>query len=145
MSILKQSTSRAQQHIPQGISEPCQASRFQLLPPKSASAEACCNHHKHNLSLLAWPLQAVLQASGKLPESSHPVRGWDFNHGRDLDGIMAAMLHSGLQASALGEAVVEVNRMVSYKCCCWHWPCFAVRSQGGPVKGRAFANAYVGC
>eukprot|EP00891_Asterochloris_glomerata_P002563 jgi/Astpho2/2563/Aster-04272 len=55
---------------------------------------------------------AVLQASGKLPESSHPIRGWDFDHGRDLDGIMAAMLHSGLQASALGEAVVEVNRML---------------------------------
>ena len=73
------------------------------------------------------PLQAVLQASGKLPESSHPVRGWDFDHGRDLDGIMAAMLHSGLQASALGEAVVEVNRMVSRKCCCWHWQCFGPR------------------
>ena len=57
----------------------------------------------------------MLQASGKLPESSQPVRGWDFDHGRDLDGIMGAMLHSGLQASALGEAVVEVNRTVSNK------------------------------
>lgn len=81
-------------------------------------------------------LQAVLQASGKLPESSHPIRGWDFDHGRDLDGIMAAMLHSGLQASALGEAVVEVNRMVSYKCCCWHWQCLAVRplERAGPSQ-----------
>lgn len=40
------------------------------------------------------------------------IKGYDFNEGRDLDGIMAAMLTSGFQASALGQAVEEVNRMV---------------------------------
>jgi deoxyhypusine synthase len=40
------------------------------------------------------------------------VQGYDFNSGRDLDGLMAAMLTSGFQATALGQAVEEVNRMV---------------------------------
>jgi hypothetical protein len=40
------------------------------------------------------------------------IRGYDFNAGRDLDGLMGALLTSGFQASALGQAVVEANRMV---------------------------------
>lgn len=57
--------------------------------------------------------QAVLVKSEAMPEGSRTVRGWDFCHGSDLDGIMEAMLTSGFQATALGQAVQEVNNMVS--------------------------------
>jgi deoxyhypusine synthase len=44
------------------------------------------------------------------------IKGHDFNRGRDLDSIMAAMMTSGFQATALGQAVEEVNRMVRSSC-----------------------------
>jgi hypothetical protein len=58
------------------------------------------------------PHQAVLTPSAPLPAGTPVIRGWDFNDGATLDGIMAAMLTTGCQATALGQAVVEVNRMV---------------------------------
>lgn len=57
-------------------------------------------------------LQAVLAKSGEIPPEAQAVRGWDFDNGCSLDGIMNAMLHTGIQATALGRAVQEVNRMV---------------------------------
>lgn len=57
-------------------------------------------------------VQAVLGPSGTVPEGAATIMGYDFNEGRDMDGVMAAMLRTGFQASALGKAVVEVNRMV---------------------------------
>lgn len=57
-------------------------------------------------------MQAVLVPGNVIPDTP-VIRGYDFNGGRDLDGLMEAMLTSGFQASALGEAVGEVNRMVS--------------------------------
>ena len=53
-------------------------------------------------------------ASGKVPEGTPTILGWDFNDGRDMDGVMGAMLRTGFQASALGKAIEEVNRMVRY-------------------------------
>lgn len=60
-------------------------------------------------------VQAVLGASGTVPEGTATIKGWDFNDGRDMDGVMGAMLRTGFQASALGKAIVEVNRMVSHQ------------------------------
>ncbi len=57
-------------------------------------------------------MQAVLANAGKVPEGAAEIRGWDFDNGNSLDGIMGAMLTSGIQATALGRAVDEVNRMV---------------------------------
>jgi hypothetical protein len=57
-------------------------------------------------------LQAVLQRSTPLPAGTPVIKGWDFNDGASLDGIMTSMLTTGCQASALGQAVIEVNRMV---------------------------------
>jgi hypothetical protein len=54
--------------------------------------------------------QAVLVPSHTIP-TSPTVEGYDFNGGRDLDGLMAAMMRSGFQATALGQAVEEVDRM----------------------------------
>lgn len=62
---------------------------------------------------LGLDLQAVLQPSTCMPEGTSTIRGWDFNDGVDLTGIMNSMLRTGCQASALGQACNEVNRMVS--------------------------------
>lgn len=66
-----------------------------------------------NLPLSPILSQAVLQKSTPLPAGTPIIAGWDFNAGATLDGIMASMLTTGCQASALGQAVIEVNRMVS--------------------------------
>ena len=58
------------------------------------------------------------------------IVGHDFNSGRGLDAIMGAMLTSGFQATALGQAVEEVNRMVRacavVVCCCVCLVCVCV-------------------
>lgn len=61
------------------------------------------------------PLQAVLASTvtGSIPEGSQVIRGWDFDQGNTMDGIMGAMLTTGIQATALGRAMNEINRMVS--------------------------------
>jgi hypothetical protein len=57
--------------------------------------------------------QAVLVPTEALPDTA-VVRGYDFTSGRDLDGIMDAMLTTGFQATSFGQAVQEVNRMVRW-------------------------------
>lgn len=40
------------------------------------------------------------------------VRGYDFNKGCDINGLMESMLTTGFQATTFGQAIAEVNRMV---------------------------------
>ena len=61
---------------------------------------------------LQCALQAVLCPSAATPEGSLTIRGLDFNEGCDLDRIMGSMLRTGFQATSLGQAVHEINRMV---------------------------------
>jgi len=65
--------------------------------------------------------QAVLGASGDVPADTPTIRGWDFSHGRDLDGIMGSMIHTGFQATSFGQAIEEVNNMV---CLMSAYPCY---------------------
>lgn len=44
--------------------------------------------------------------------TSPTVVGYDWNTGRDLDGLMESMMRTGFQATCLGQAIHEVNRMV---------------------------------
>jgi hypothetical protein len=60
--------------------------------------------------------QAVLVPGNVIPDTPI-VKGYDFSKGRDLDGIMEAMLTTGFQATTFGEAIREVNRMVRCNCC----------------------------
>ena len=60
------------------------------------------------------PPQAVLVPSEQLPEDAPTIRGYDFNQGCDLDGLLESMMRTGLQATALGQAIHEVNRMVGW-------------------------------
>ena len=59
--------------------------------------------------------QAVLVPSEELPEDAVQIRGHDFNDASDIDALMSSMLRTGLQATALGQAIDEVNRMLSWR------------------------------
>ena len=75
-------------------------------------------------------LQAVLQPSASLPQGTATIRGYDFNQGVSLTGIMDSMLTTGCQASALGQACNEVNRMV-----CSHVPMYILAIQAALNTG----------
>jgi hypothetical protein len=62
-------------------------------------------------SLSPLCLQAVLVITETIPDTP-VIRGHDFNSGRSLDQIMESMLTTGFQATTLGQAINEVNRMV---------------------------------
>ena len=67
-------------------------------------------------SALPQALQAaVLGESESMPEGSVPVRGHDFNDGCDLSSLMASFLHTGFQATNLGQAVEEVRKMRAWR------------------------------
>ncbi|GFR42296.1 hypothetical protein Agub_g3194 [Astrephomene gubernaculifera] len=59
--------------------------------------------------------EAVLSATDVVP-STPVIRGIDFASSEaDLDCIMSSMLTTGFQATSLGQAVDEVNRMVTWR------------------------------
>lgn len=60
-------------------------------------------------------LHAVLVPSEELPRDSIPIRGHDFNDGKDLDSILKSFKSTGLQATALGRAIDEVNAMLDWR------------------------------
>ena len=61
-------------------------------------------------------MEAVLVKSESLDEADHPaVGGVDWNKHVDLDALMAAMATTGFQATELGRAVDEINRMRNWR------------------------------
>ncbi|GAX73928.1 hypothetical protein CEUSTIGMA_g1378.t1 [Chlamydomonas eustigma] len=59
-------------------------------------------------------MQAVLMPTERMPETP-VIKGHDFNKGNDLDSIMQSMLTTGFQATAVGQAVNEINRMINWR------------------------------
>lgn len=55
---------------------------------------------------------AVLVKSEKLPDVTPVVRGYEWNNGIDYDQLLGSYVHSGFQATNLGKAIEEVNKMV---------------------------------
>jgi len=43
------------------------------------------------------------------------VRGYDFNKGLDYEAVFKSYLHTGFQATSLGQAIEEVNRMIKWR------------------------------
>ena len=66
---------------------------------------------KKSMSVPDGASAAVLQASEEMPSGVPEVRGYDFNLGRDLDGLMDSFRFMGIQAMNIGKAVDEINRM----------------------------------
>eukprot|EP00798_Chlamydomonas_sp_ICE-L_P021735 gene21735-28757_t len=52
----------------------------------------------------------ILIPTNVLPDTK-VIRGHDFDKGRDIDALMESMLTTGFQATSLGQAIHEVNRM----------------------------------
>ena len=50
------------------------------------------------------------------------VRGWEPEQGCTLEHVLGAAHSTGCQASALGQAIVEVNRMVCLSLKLWLFP-----------------------
>jgi deoxyhypusine synthase len=59
--------------------------------------------------------QAVFQKSEFDPSTATAVRGFNFDNGVSLDGIMNAMLTTGFQATNIGMAINEINRMLAWR------------------------------
>lgn len=55
---------------------------------------------------------AVLQQSQRPPEGTPVVRGYDWNRGINYGDLLASYKFAGFQATNLGRAVDEINRML---------------------------------
>lgn len=80
---------------------------------QTMSHSGACLMVKEVGSLPAETLAAVLKPSEELPEGSLTVRGYDFDCGLDYRALLQSYLTTGFQATSFGQAVIEVNRMVS--------------------------------
>mmetsp|Transcript_28771 Transcript_28771/g.48296 ORF Transcript_28771/g.48296 Transcript_28771/m.48296 type:complete len:379 (-) Transcript_28771:1150-2286(-) len=58
---------------------------------------------------------AVLVKSEFDKEGAEAVRGYDFNNGAALDTMMQSMLNTGFQATNVGLAINEINRMLKWR------------------------------
>lgn len=56
--------------------------------------------------------QAVLVDSCKMPEGTPIVSGYDFNQGVNYHELFKTYITSGFQATNLGLAIEEINKMV---------------------------------
>ena len=59
--------------------------------------------------------QNVLKASEKTIENGTEVRGYDFNKGLDYEAMFKTYVHTGFQATNLGMAIEEVNKMIKWR------------------------------
>ncbi|XP_052860964.1 probable deoxyhypusine synthase [Anopheles cruzii] len=57
--------------------------------------------------------EAVLQESTKLPADTPKVHGYDWNNGYDYEKLFSTYVHSGFQATNLGLAIEEINKMIA--------------------------------
>ncbi len=62
--------------------------------------------------LQAKAVQNVMIRSEKMPEGTPIVRGYDFNAGIDYNKIFESFKCTGFQATQMGLAIEEINRMV---------------------------------
>ncbi|CAE7499463.1 dhps, partial [Symbiodinium sp. KB8] len=58
---------------------------------------------------------AVLVKSEEIPEGTPEVHGPDFDASPSLDDLMAKYLYTGFQASNVGLAIDEINRMLTWR------------------------------
>ena len=61
--------------------------------------------------------EAVLKQSEDLPEDVPKIRGYDFNQGVDHRALLRSFLTTGFQASNMGLAIEQINKMVRAATC----------------------------
>lgn len=64
-------------------------------------------------------VDAVLIRSDPMPEGSDVVRGYDFNEGIDYHKLFKSYARTGFQATNVGKAIEEINKMVRCDCKWW--------------------------
>jgi len=62
----------------------------------------------------AKALDAVYVKSVEV-EGRDEVKGYDFNKGLNYDEVFKTYIHTGFQATALGKAIEEVNKMIKWR------------------------------
>ncbi|EGG16413.1 deoxyhypusine synthase [Cavenderia fasciculata] len=55
------------------------------------------------------------QSDPKDLEGREQIKGYDFNKGLDYDALFESLVRTGFQASAMGQAIEEVKRMISWR------------------------------
>jgi deoxyhypusine synthase len=59
--------------------------------------------------------EAVYVPSQPLPFETQSVRGYDFNQGIHMEKLLDSYLTSGFQATALGQAIEVINKMIRWR------------------------------
>ena len=81
--------------------------------PEEGKAEA--PHFLANSAVPAVAQESVLFGCVPIAEGTKEVHGYEFNNGVDFDAMMTAYKFSGFQATNLGNAIDEVNRMRAWR------------------------------
>lgn len=68
---------------------------------------------------------AVFKRSEQIPSDTPEVKGYDFNNGIDYTKLFDSYKYTGFQATNLGKAINEINRMVSKN---YMWRNFPLKS-----------------
>ncbi|KAJ3008688.1 UNVERIFIED_CONTAM: hypothetical protein HDU68_002996 [Siphonaria sp. JEL0065] len=55
------------------------------------------------------------ESTAEMPKEAIPVKGYDFNNGINHAEVIRSMLTTGFQATSVGEAIIEINRMINWR------------------------------
>ena len=70
---------------------------------------------KENKDALAKLSQNVYVESVSELKDGIAVKGYDFNKGLDYEALFKTFIHSGFQATAVGQAIDVVNSMINWR------------------------------
>ncbi|KAM4597917.1 deoxyhypusine synthase [Polymixia lowei] len=85
-------------------------------------------------------MEAVLKQSTDLPEDMPKIRGYDFNQGVDHRALLQTYLTTGFQASSMGMAIEEINKMIEKRL----EPVDAVEASERTESGRSGCTIFLG-
>ncbi|KAJ3105291.1 hypothetical protein HK100_003923 [Physocladia obscura] len=69
----------------------------------------------NNLNTVGAAMAAVLKPSTEMPNTAVEVKGYDFNNGINHAEVVRHMYTTGFQATSVGEAIIEINRMLNWR------------------------------
>ncbi|KAJ3212344.1 hypothetical protein HDU82_002388 [Entophlyctis luteolus] len=69
----------------------------------------------NKLETASVAMEAVLKPSAAMPSTAVPIKGYDFNNGINHAEVIRAMYTTGYQATSVGQAIMEINRMINWR------------------------------
>jgi deoxyhypusine synthase len=60
-------------------------------------------------------LSSAVYVTSQAINDAVQVRGYDFNKGLDYNEVFKTYVHTGFQATSLGQAIEEVNKMIAFR------------------------------